>query len=970
MSHLESDSPQKAAVLKEFRHRLATAFPENARTDLTARAAYSSDASVYRQVPAAVLHPRNPDDLRAALALAADAGIPVTARGGGTSVAGNAIGPGLVIDFSRQMNRILSIDPEERTAVVEPGVILDDLRAAVRRHGLTFGPDPSTHSRCTLGGMIGNNACGSHSVVWGTTADNVTGLRMMLPGGREIDAVRGTSGDPELDTRLRALRDVHLEPLRVELGCFRRQVSGYALQYLLPENGFDIAKALVGSEGTCGLMTQATLRLVEPPAARVLLVLGFEDVYEAAVCAPRLAKAGALTVEGMDADLLSALHSRPGRGGAGAALPPGNAWLYCEVGGAGGAEAEAAAHALADLVPEASPAVVTAEADSRALWSIREESAGIATRMADGGEAWPGWEDSAVPPEQLAPYLRDLHALLRRHGLRGAPFGHFGEGCLHLRTDWKLTTGSGVRDYRAFMEEAATLVSRYGGTLSGEHGDGRARSELLPRIYSATILGAFAAFKSAFDPGNLLNPGVITDPAPLDDALRPGPGGDRLELIPVHALEGDNGSFAAAVRRCVGVGKCRQESTGTMCPSFKATRDEVHSTRGRSRVLAEMLRGDSLPDGWRSTDVRDALDLCLSCKACRSECPVNVDMATYKAEFLHHHYAGRLRPASHYSMGWLPQWSRLAAVAPRAVNAVTANPAAAAALKRLGGIEPRRDIPRFAEQSFRAWFRRRAAPAAAGAARSAPTVVLWPDTFTNFFSPHVGQAAVEVLERLSYRVLLPQRQVCCGLTWHSTGQLKMAKRVLRRTLAVLRPHLQLGHLIVGLEPSCTVMLREEAAALLPDDSDAARLGAATRTMAEFVLAHDGPWPFGRLNTSAVVQPHCHQESVIGTAADREVLARLGVDQDVVSSGCCGLAGNFGFEKGHWEVSNGCAERELYPKVRSAPRDQLVVADGFSCRTQIAQGTDREGLSLAELLHHAIAAAPLPPARGQGPGEHR
>lgn len=944
------DLLQEADADEEFRRRLASALPRAVRTDLTTRAAYSSDASLYREVPAAVLHPRTPDDIREALALATAAGVPVAARGGGTSIAGNAIGPGLLIDCSRHLNRIISIDPEQRTAVVEPGVVLDDLRDAVRPYGLTFGPDPSTHSRCTLGGMIGNNACGSHSVVWGTTADNVIGLRMLLPDGRELDADRGTSGDPDIDDRLRTLRDAHLETFRVELGRFSRQVSGYGLHHLLPENGFDVAKALVGTEGTCGVLTRATLRLVELPAARVLLVLGFPDVYQAAGAAPRLAKAGALTVEGMDAELLTSLRRRRNRSSAGAELPAGTAWLYCEIGGTDLDDATSAAHALAELAPEASRAVVADEAATRALWRIREESAGIATRSDDGGEAWPGWEDSAVPPEQLAAYLRDLHALLRRRGLRGVPYGHFGEGCLHLRIDWDLTTEPGVRDYRAFMDEAAGLVAHYGGTLSGEHGDGRARSELLPRIYSPKTLSAFAAFKAVFDQESHLNPGVIVDPVPMDASLRPGPGGTHFELTPVHALERDGGSFGAAVRRCIGVGKCREESTGTMCPSFKATRDEVHSTRGRARVLAEMLRGDTFPDGWRSSEVHDALDLCLSCKACRSECPVNVDMATYKAEFLHHHFDGRLRPASHYSMGRLPLWSRFASVAPTVVNALTGNRAIASLLKRLGGVEPRRDIPRFARQTFRSWFRRRQSRPSAVDAR---TVVLWPDTFTNHFSPWVGQAAVEVLETLGYRVILPERQVCCGLTWHSTGQLDTAKKILTRTLDTLRPHLDQGHRIIGLEPSCTVMLRDEATALLPDHPDSARLRDSTVTFAELLADHDGPWPFDRLDIRAVLQPHCHQESTAGTAADQTLLGRLGVKTDTVASGCCGLAGNFGFEKGHWDVSQNCAERELYPKIHAAADDDLVIADGFSCRTQIAQGTERHGLHLAEVLRQAM-----------------
>ncbi|MEU5851289.1 FAD-binding and (Fe-S)-binding domain-containing protein [Saccharopolyspora shandongensis] len=952
---IRSHGPHGERAAADLAVRLSSALPEATRTDLATRAAYTSDASIYRQLPAAILHPRNADDVRRAVRIAADLDTPVTARGGGTSVAGNAIGPGLVVDFSRHMKRIISIDPDQCTAVVEPGVVLDELRAAAQPYGLTFGPDPSTHSRCTLGGMIGNNACGSHSVAWGTTADNVERLQMLLPDGRELDLARGTSGDEQVDARLTRLRDDNLALLRTELGRFPRQISGYGLSHLLPEKGFDVAKALVGSEATCGVALAATVRLIRPPRARVLLVLGFHDVYEAAACAPLLAKAGALTVEGMDEDLLAALRARPGKANAGAELPPGRAWLYCEVGGATRQEATMAAHALADLAADSSRAVITDASQTRALWRIREEGAGTATRLVDGGEAWPGWEDSAVPPEHLASYLRDLHELLREYGRRGVVYGHFGEGCVHVRSDWDLTTEAGLRGYREIITAAADLVVHYGGSLSGEHGDGRARSELLSRMYSPAVLSAFAGFKAVFDPGNLLNPGLIVDPKKLDEDVRPGPGHDLLSLTPVHALHQDGGSLASALRRCVGVGKCRQ-TTGPMCPSFQATRDELHSTRGRARALAEMLRGESLPDGWRSTEVRDALDLCLSCKACRSECPANVDMATYKAEFLHHHYARRLRPLSHYSMGWLPVWSRFASAAPRLVNGVTSVPTAAKLLKKLGGIEPRRDIPRFAEESFVEWFAHRKRARGRTSESSAPSVVLWPDTFTNYLAPQVGQAAVEVLEALGYQVLLPEATVCCGLTWHSTGQLGMAKRVLQSSIRALRTSLSAGHPVVGLEPSCTVMLRNESIELLPDLPEARQLSENTLTLAEFV-AHRDHWPFRRLDASAIVQPHCHQEATSGFDADQAVLERLGLAADMVSSGCCGLAGNFGFEQGHWEVSQSCAERELYPKVRNAQPEQFIVADGFSCRTQIDQGTRRQGMHLAELLRAALVTDP-------------
>ncbi|WP_242907691.1 FAD-binding and (Fe-S)-binding domain-containing protein [Actinomadura terrae] len=941
--------------MPELARRLEAALPGVFRTGLTVRTAYSSDASIYRCVPLAVAEPRTSAELARVLELAEDEGLPLTMRGGGTSIAGNSVGTGIVVDTSRHLRRVLSLDPEARTAVVEPGVVLDDLRAEAARYGLTFGPDPSSHSRCTLGGMIGNNACGSHSVAWGITSGNVEALRVLLPGGREVTAERGTSGDAAIDAELRRLRDAHLGAIRTELGRFSRQVAGYGLHHLLPENGFDVAKALVGAEGTCGIVTEATVRLVPVPKARALAVLGFEDVFVAAEVAPFVARSGALTVEGMAADLLTALRDQPGRADAGSDLPPGGGWLYCEVGGDTIGAAQDAAHALAEAVQERVPGttsvVVGDPARMRALWWIREAGSGIVTRLPDGGEAWPGWEDSAVPSERLAGYLRELYELMRAHGLRGVPYGHFGEGCLHLRVDFDLEDPRGVAGYRAFVEEATRLVVAHSGSVAGEHGVGRARSELLSAMYSPGLLDAFAAFKAVFDPGRRLNPGVIVDPAPLDAALRPGPGRDTLKVTPVHALTRDNGSFAAAVHRCVGVGACRNLDTGTMCPSFRATRDEVHSTRGRARVLAEMLRGESLPDGWRSREAHDALDLCLSCKACASECPVNVDMATYKAEFLHRYYARRRRPMAHYSMGWLPLWSRAVTAVPgtsRLVNAALSRGRIARVVKRAAGVEPRRQMIRFAERTLRDWFRERGRARAAGG----PTVVLWPDTFTDYHAPEAGRDAVEVLEALGYRVLIPPGRVCCGLTWHSTGQLGVAKRVLRHSLDVLAPALDAGLPVVGLEPSCTVMLRNEAPELFPDDPRARRLADATVTLAELVARHEGDWPFGTLDARAIAQVHCHQEAKGSYAPDLAVLRRLGVDTDVIGSGCCGLAGNFGFEPGHWDVSQSCAERELYPKVRAAD-GELILADGFSCRTQVAQGTGREALHLAQLLRRAL-----------------
>ncbi|WP_116115764.1 FAD-binding and (Fe-S)-binding domain-containing protein [Austwickia chelonae] len=967
------------------------------RTDTTTRAAYTSDAGLYRRWPTAVAEPGSVSEVRAAVAAAREQGWSVVPRGGGTSVAGNAVSTGIVLDHSRFHRRIVAIDPVARTARVEPGVVCDTLRDAARVHGLTYGPDPSTHSRATIGGMVANNACGSHSVAWGTSAQNLVTVRMVLADGREIAAGRGWCSDPAIEGALRGLVAEHEGLIRRELGRFPRQVSGYGLHYLLPEHGFDVAKALAGSEGTLGVFTELTVALVEPPAATALLVLAYDDPFAAAAAAPALRVPGVLTIEGMGADLLAALRTRPGRQDAGRELPAGGAWLYCDVAGVDPESAQAAAEVLlaaatacpddpGDDVPDrvggavARGVVVTDPVACRALWKIREDAAGIATRSADGGEAWPGWEDSAVPPENLGAYLRDLYALMERQGLRGIPFGHFGEGCVHVRIDFDLATAEGVTRYREFIASAADLVTEYGGSVSGEHGDGRARGEMLATMYSPQMLALFRTFKAVFDPDGVFNPGVLVDPEPLDEGLRPGPGLRTHDVTTVHALHGDGGSFARAVTRCVGVGLCR-DASGGMCPSYQATKDEVASTRGRARVLAEMVRGEHV-DGWRSAEVREALDLCLSCKACATECPVNVDMATYKSEFLHRHYAGRVRPRAHYSMGWLPVVSAVVSAIP-GLGAVGEKVFSMRPVERLvlraAGVEPGRRMVSFAPMSFVSWWRGRRSTGSgvSGATGSgAAPVVLWPDTFNNHHSPQVAIAAVRVLEALGHEVVVPTAPVCCGLTWHSTGQLDMTRRVLGHTLNVLGPHLSEGRPIVVLEPSCAVMLAE-AAELFPEDARAVALGSAVHTLGEFVdvrtrereAAGQG-WPFATLALSEpmVTQVHCHQRARRGFDAERRVLHRLGVKIDEVGAGCCGLAGNWGFEPGHLEVSRACAERELFPKVRAHGGAQaLVAADGFSCRTQVEQGTGATPLHLAELLSRALPRGGHNHSRGRGVG---
>ncbi|WNZ14587.1 FAD-binding and (Fe-S)-binding domain-containing protein [Streptomyces sp. 11x1] len=960
------------------------------------------DASNYRRVPLGVVAPRDADDVAAVLSVCRAHGVPVVARGGGTSIAGQATGTGVVLDFTRHLNRLVSLDPEARTAVVQPGLVLDRLQEAAAPHGLRFGPDPSTHSRCTLGGMIGNNSCGSHSVAWGTTADSVRELSVLTGSGDARRLAQGWSGAPD---GLRPLVERELARLRTGFPDLPRRISGYALDALLPENGADVARSFCGSEGTLGVVTEAVVRLVEAPRARALAVLAYADESAAAEAAPGLLPLGPLTVEGMAADLVP-----PGASG----LPAGGAWLFVETGGDTPAEARARADALVRAADAADARVVTDPAAQRALWRVREDASGTATRMPDGTEAWPGWEDCAVPPARLGAYLRDFRGLLRAHALRGTPYGHFGDGCIHVRIDFDLLTPAGVGRFRRFSEELAELVTSHGGSLSGEHGDGQARAELLPTMYGAEMVRLFEQVKGVWDPDDLLNPGMLVRPAPLDTNLRFA----VLPRTPVpveFAYPDDGGDFSAAVRRCVGVAKCRTAevspaSGAVMCPSFRATGEEEHSTRGRARLLHEMLAGEVVTDGWRSPEVRDALDLCLSCKGCRSDCPVGVDMATYKAEFLHHHYAGRPRPASHYAMGWLPLWLRLVARTRTAglVGFLAGVRPLAALAKRLGGIAGERELPRPARVPFTRWYHRMLKEEArreeaATAAQAPTTVLLWTDTFTEYLSPSVGQAALKVLEAAGLHVIVPPTlwmkrkpawarrpeageevaltqprltrtpfamrtgRVCCGLTYISTGQLDRARAVLRRTLDILDvflspipqrlldedPDLTPPHLpVVVLEPSCAATLRSDLPELLPDDPRAHKLAASVITFAEALERHAPHWTPPAVDRPVVGQTHCHQHAVLGDAPDRRLRAAAGLT-GALSGGCCGLAGNFGFEKGHYDVSVACAEEQLLPAVRDAPDDALVLADGFSCRTQLEQLAGRRGLHLAEVLAEGL-----------------
>ncbi|MBB5787257.1 FAD/FMN-containing dehydrogenase/Fe-S oxidoreductase [Jiangella mangrovi] len=935
------------------------------------RAEYATDASNYRVVPRVVVFPHDADEVAGVVEVARDLGVPVTARGGGTSVAGNAVGPGIVMDLSAHLNRIERLDPEERVAVVEPGVVLGSLQKLAGPHGLRFGPDPSTWSRCTIGGMIGNNACGHRALAYGRTADNVLGLDVLDGRGHRFTARR----DLDAAAGLSDLVTANLDVIRTELGRFGRQISGYSLEHLLPENGHDLAKALVGTEGTCGIVLKATLKLVEVPRQPVLVVLGFPDMPAAADAVLGLLPHRPLAIEGLDRRILETVRVIRGAEAV-PALPDGGGWLLVEVSGADPGDARERADRLAADAREAGATGVRVLPDgpeARAIWRIREDGAGLAGRTLEGKQAWPGLEDAAVPTEHLGAYLRDLDVLLERHGLAGSPFGHFGDGCVHVRVDVPLHTGGAA--LRSLMTDAAQLIGGYGGSMSGEHGDGRARGELLPYLYSERMIGVFERFKALFDPDDLLNPEIVVRPAPLDRDLRR-PAAAPMPAVPAaggFAFAHDGGDVTNAVHRCVGVGKCRADLTSTggfMCPSFLAVGDETTSTRGRARVLQEMLNGSLVQRDWRAPEVHEALDLCLSCKACSTDCPAGVDMATYKSEVLHRAYQGRRRPLTHYTLGRLPRWARLASRFARPLNALASvRPLERLAL-RLGGMDPRRSIPRFAPMPFHRWWKRRrlSAPArrvgtlphGAGSNDQRPRVLLWVDTFTDLMSPSIGVAAVELLESAGYEVLTPPPGVCCGLTWITTGQLDGARSQLTPLVAALAPYAEQGIPIVGLEPSCTAVLRGDLTELLPADPRAAAVAAGTMTLAE-LLTGTGPEQWERPDLTGievVVQPHCHHHSVLGFGPDEALLHSLGATTTVLA-GCCGLAGNFGMERGHYEVSVAVAENALLPALREAKPGTLLLADGLSCRTQADQLAGVRGLHLAELLvRGAVTTRPV------------
>jgi len=927
------------------------------------RALYATDASNYREPPVGVVVPFTVADLAETVRVCSDFDVPITHRGGGTALAGQTTNAAVIIDSSKYCTGLLALDPQRRLATVEPGITLDDLQRYCKPHGLRFGPDPATHSHNSIGGMIGNNSAGPHSVVAGVTSHNVESLEILTYDGLRM--VVGRTSEAELArlaaeggrrgaiyAALKDLRDRYADAIRRVYPKIPRRVSGFNLDSLLPDESgcINVARALVGTEGTCVTILNATLNLIPAPAATVVLTIGFDEVCNAADRVCEIRGFAPETIEGVDERLAAFMRKKHLNVEDLEMLPEGPSWLFVEFGGASAEEASAKARRLQrHLEGQAHVTgmrLFTGAHEQARLWEVRESGLG-ATAWVPGAEheTWPGWEDSAVAPENLGAYMRDLLKLFERYGYRPSLYGHFGDGLIHCRVGFGLRTREEVERYRNFMEDAAHLVVRHGGTLSGEHGDGQARAELLPIMFGEDLVRAFAEFKAIWDPRGRMNPGKVVHPRRLDQDLRLGPRFHPPQLDSVFAYPDDRGSFARAILRCVGVGKCRRHEGGTMCPSFRATRDERHTTRGRARLLQEMLQGDPIRDGWRNEAIHDALHLCLGCKGCKSDCPVNVDMATYKAEFLHHHYRDRLRPRAAYSMGLIHRWARLLAPVWWAPNMATGTPVFGRLSRAVAGIAPQRPVPSFVRRTFRSAWR---APPPEGR----PPVVLWTDTFNNHFGPEPLHAAAEVLEAAGYAVTIPRRNLCCGRPYYDFGWLLPAKRMLKRTMVGLRRELDAGAHVVGIEPSCLSVFRDELRNLFPDDPEAERLARRTKSLAEFLETVAGFEP-PRMSGGVLLHGHCHHKAVLGMAADAALLRKSGLDVRVLDDGCCGMAGAFGYEADKYEVSVGVFEQGLGTTLKRTPPDMPLVADGFSCRQQVEQLTGRHAVTLAELLRGAL-----------------
>lgn len=961
---------------------LTERFGSAVRFDVSHRATYASDASNYRQVPIGVVVPASMNDFIEAVSICRRHGAPILMRGGGTSMNGQTVNSAVVFDLSVHCNGILELDPDARLALVEPGVVCDTLRDAAEVHGLTFAPDPSTHSRCTLGGMVANNSCGPHSVMAGKTLENVESLEVVTYDGERFWV--GPTSDEELEniiaaggrrgqiySDLRNLRDRYAASIRDRFPTIKRRVSGYNLDQLLPENGFNVARALVGTEGTCALTLKARVRLVTSPSQRVVLALGFPDIYVAADAVPEYQGFGPIAIEGLDRAIIRGLQARGLAAKEIALLPEGDAWVLIEFGDdtmEGAIEQAKLAQAYFETRPHEvvpSALLITDSVTQRRLWSIRETGSSATQLSIDPSVPDPqvGWEDAAVDPHRLGDYLRAFQALVDRYGFKTSLFGHFGDGCVHARITFNLRTAEGVFTFRAFIKEAAQLVVDYGGSLTGEHGDGQAKAEFLPIMYGEELMEAMREFKRIWDPESKLNPRKVIDAYRVDENLRMGPTYKVVTLATKLNFRSPEGNgFQRAVERCVGMGKCRSDQAGTMCPSYRATREERYSTRGRARLLWEMLQGEVITDGWNSEAVKEGLDTCLSCKGCRSDCPTHTDMASYKAEFLAQYHRTRRRPRQALTMGRIGDWAPLAARFPRVVNVLTHSPGLSRLSKLIGGVAPERELPKFALKSFRK-LQRAKTPDQEVAQHGLPKVVLWVDTFCEHFHPEVAVAAQNVLRHAGFKAVLPATPLCCGRPLYDFGYLDLAREKLARVLDVLSSQLSddpsTPLAVVGLEPGCMSVFKDELLKLFPDDPRAKALSDKVFLIGDFLHSHGYEPP--QLEADVLVHTHCHQKSLFGSTGEVALLKKMGVRSTLLDSGCCGMAGSFGFNPKHADISKAVGELVLLPAIRKLPVTSVVLTNGFSCREQIRQGTGREVMHLVELLQLAHDRHPGPEA---------
>ena len=951
-------SRERFAAGDALERRLAQTVGGEVRFDEGTRALYATDSSNYRQVPIGLVIPRDEADVEATLAACREFGAPVLPRGGGTSLAGQCCNVAVVMDFSKYMARLVELDPERLTARVQPGLVLDRLRDAAEAHHLTFAPDPATHSRCTLGGMIGNNSCGVHALMGGKTVDNVHALTVMLYDGTKMRV--GKMSDAEVEQAIAAggrqgqiyagllqIRDRYARLIRQKFPRIPRRVSGYNLDELLPEQGFHVARALVGSEGTCVTVLEAELGLIASPPFRRLVCIGFPDAFVAADAVPGVLAHKPIGLEGFDGQVVDSLRAKGMRLDELKLLPEGRGTLLVEFGGWTAEDADAQVREFGHWLERQTPRPgfrMCSASEAAQVWMVRESALGAVAIRPGKKHGWEGWEDAAVPPDRLGSYLRALFALMREYGYDSPLYGHYGDGCVHMRIDFDLESDPGILAFREFIDRAADLVTGYGGSLSGEHGDGQARGALLPKMFGPELMDAFREFKRLWDPDNGMNPGKLIDAREPHQDLRMGADYRPQQTATHFRFPDDDGSLAHALQRCVGVGACRKTEGGVMCPSYMATREEKHSTRGRARLLWELLQGEVLADGWKNEDVKEALDLCLSCKACKTECPTNVDLATYKAEFLSHYYEGRMRPLGAYAFGRIDRWARLASFAPRLANALGRFPPARGLANALLHIQPERTLPAFADSTFRSRLKKR--HMGPGATKD---VLLWADTFTNYFQPHIAEAACDVLAAAGFRVRVLQRHVCCGRPLYDFGMLDMAKRYLADSMNALGAEIAAGTPIVVLEPSCASVFRDEAPNLMPDDPRAAALKRQVMLLSEFLVEHAPGYRPAETRRDLLVHVHCHQRAIFNVKDEVAALAATGGQVKLLDAGCCGMAGPFGFEQSSFQVSQRLAERALLPAVRAADSRTVIVTDGFSCREQIAQNTGRRAVHLAEVL---------------------